>query len=68
MDAKALSLRLGRLEEVAQAEGKRLGVHPALLLHYLWNFRYHLEEPDRLGLKAFAEALGLPFRPRYYPK
>ncbi|BDG16869.1 menaquinone biosynthetic enzyme MqnA/MqnD family protein [Thermus brockianus] len=59
---------LGRLKEVAEAEGKRLGVNPLLLQHYLWNFRYHLEEPDRLGLKAFAEALGLPFRPLYYPE
>ncbi|GGM96538.1 chorismate dehydratase [Thermus composti] len=58
---------LGRLREVAEAEAQRLGVHPALLQHYLWNFRYHLEEPDRLGLQAFAEALGLPFRPVYYP-
>ncbi len=57
---------LGCLEAVAQAEARRLGVHPALLLHYLWNFRYHLEEPDRLGLQAFAEALGLPFAPRFY--
>ena len=65
---RARLLGLGRLEEVAQAEGRRLSVHPALLLHYLWNFRYHLEEPDRLGLKAFAEALGLPFRPVYYPQ
>ncbi|WP_117238421.1 menaquinone biosynthetic enzyme MqnA/MqnD family protein [Thermus sediminis] len=65
---RARLLGLGRLEEVAQKEGRRLSVHPALLLHYLWNFRYHLEEPDRLGLKAFAEALGLPFRPMYYPE
>uniref|UniRef100_A0A831XHG8 Chorismate dehydratase n=1 Tax=Thermus islandicus TaxID=540988 RepID=A0A831XHG8_9DEIN len=63
---RARAKGLGRLEEVAQAEARRLGVHPALLLHYLWNFRYHLEEPDRLGLKAFAQALGLGFRPCYY--
>ena len=65
---RARAQGLSRLGEVAQTEGKRLGVHPTLLLHYLWNFRYHLEEPDRLGLKAFAEALGLPFRPVYYPQ
>lgn len=59
---------LGRLREVAEAEARRLGVHPLLLQHYLWNFRYHLEEPDRLGLKAFAEALGLPFAPMFYPE
>ncbi|WP_347241881.1 menaquinone biosynthesis protein [Thermus sp.] len=59
---------LGRLREVAEAEAQRLGVPPLLLQHYLWNFRYHLEEPDRLGLKAFAEALGLPFAPVFYPE
>lgn len=59
---------LGRLKEVAEGEALRLGVHPALLQHYLWNFRYHLEEPDRLGLAAFAQALGLPFAPAYYPE
>ncbi len=59
---------LARLGEVARREAERLGVHPALMEHYLWNFRYHLEEPDRLGLQAFAEALGLPFRPSYYPE
>ncbi len=59
---------MARLGEVARGEAERLGVHPALMEHYLWNFRYHLEEPDRLGLQAFAEALGLPFRPLYYPE
>ncbi|WP_105316817.1 menaquinone biosynthetic enzyme MqnA/MqnD family protein [Thermus tenuipuniceus] len=58
---------LARLGEVAEAEARRLGVHPALMEHYLWNFRYHLEEPDRLGLQTFAQALGLPFSPIYYP-
>ncbi|MDM7325352.1 MAG: menaquinone biosynthesis protein [Thermus sp.] len=58
---------LSRLGEVAEAEAKRLGIHPALMEHYLWNFRYHLEEPDRLGLEAFAQALGLHFSPDYYP-
>uniref|UniRef100_A0A7C6E440 Chorismate dehydratase n=1 Tax=Thermus tengchongensis TaxID=1214928 RepID=A0A7C6E440_9DEIN len=58
---------LARLGEVAEAEARRLGIHPALMEHYLWNFRYHLEEPDRLGLQAFAEALGLTFSPSYYP-
>ncbi|MFN3368362.1 MAG: menaquinone biosynthetic enzyme MqnA/MqnD family protein [Thermus sp.] len=59
---------LARLGEVAEAEARRLGVHPALMEHYLWNFRYHLEEPDRLGLQAFAQALGLSFVPAYYPE
>lgn len=58
---------LRRLGEVAEAEARRLGLHPALVEHYLWNFRYHLEEPDRLGLQAFAQALGLTFSPSYYP-
>ncbi|RTG94204.1 solute-binding protein [Thermus scotoductus] len=64
---KARRQGLSRLGEVAEAEAKRLGIHPVLMEHYLWNFRYHLEEPDRLGLKAFADALGLPFAPTYYP-
>ncbi|WP_201738445.1 menaquinone biosynthetic enzyme MqnA/MqnD family protein [Thermus thermamylovorans] len=63
---RARRLGLARLGKVAEAEARRLGVHPALMEHYLWNFRYHLEEPDRLGLSAFAEALGLPFAPMYY--
>ncbi|HAR69515.1 MAG TPA: solute-binding protein [Thermus scotoductus] len=58
---------LRRLGEVAEAEARRLGLHPAWVEHYLWNFRYHLEEPDRLGLQAFAQALGLTFSPSYYP-
>ncbi len=48
---------LARLGEVSSAEARRLGVPEALMLRYLWNFRYHLEAPDRLGLAAFAEAL-----------
>jgi len=57
---------LGRLAEVAASESKRLGVDPRLLQHYLWNFRYHLEIPDRLGLAAFAAAVGLPERDEYW--
>ncbi len=49
---------LGRLARVAEAESERLGIAAPLLQHYLWNFRYHLEAPDRLGLEAFAEATG----------
>ncbi len=45
---------LARLGEVARAEAERLGVAWPLLLHYLWNFRYHFEAPDREGLAAFA--------------
>jgi len=57
---------LGRLAEVAAAEGERLNIEPRLLQHYLWNFRYHLEIPDRLGLAAFARAVGLPERDEYW--
>ena len=48
---------LARLGEVSEAEARRLGVPAGLMLRYLWNFRYHLEAPDRLGLANFAEAL-----------
>ncbi len=51
---------LGRLAQVAASESARLGISAALLQHYLWNFRYHLEAPDRLGLAAFARATMLP--------
>jgi len=59
---QARRLGLGRLAEVAAAESRRLGVAAPLLEHYLWNFRYHFEAPDRDGLAAFAEALGLTWR------
>ncbi len=48
---------LSRLGEVARAEADRLGVAWPLLLHYLWNFRYHFEAPDREGLVAFERAI-----------
>jgi len=57
---------LGRLAEVARAESERLGISEALLQHYLWNFRYHLEAPDRLGLEAFARAVGLDGPEEYW--
>jgi chorismate dehydratase len=63
---RARSDGLGRLAEVAASEGERLGIEPRLVQHYLWNFRYHLEIPDRLGLAAFAEAVGLPQRDEYW--
>ncbi len=56
---------LAHLGQVAKSEADRLKVQPALMEHYLWNFRYHLEAPDLLGLEAFAQALGLPFRIRF---
>lgn len=57
----ARSLGLGNLAAVAGTEAQRLGVSERLMQHYLWNFRYHLEEPDRLGLRAFARAVNLPY-------
>lgn len=59
---KARRKGLGHLGQVARREAERLGLPPALMEHYLWNFRYHLETPDLLGLEAFAQALDLPFR------
>lgn len=45
---------LGHLAQVAQRHAGMLGLPPRVVQHYLWNFRYHLEAPDRLGLRAFA--------------
>ncbi len=55
---RARQLGIAQLGEVARFEAQRLGVPWPLLLHYLWNFRYHLEAPDRDGLAAFAQELG----------
>ncbi|AEB12219.1 menaquinone biosynthetic enzyme MqnA/MqnD family protein [Marinithermus hydrothermalis] len=57
---EARSRGLGHLAAIAREEAERLGVSARLIQHYLWNFRYHLEVPDRLGLEAFARAVGLP--------
>jgi chorismate dehydratase len=45
---------LGELRVVAEAEGARRGVPAAAMQHYLDNFRYYLEPPDRDGLREFA--------------
>lgn len=45
---------LGHLAQVAQRHAGALGLPPRVVQHYLWNFRYHLEAPDRLGLREFA--------------
>ena len=45
---------LGHLAEVAARHAPRLGLPERVVQHYLWNFRYHLEAPDRLGLREFA--------------
>jgi chorismate dehydratase len=50
---------IASLGGVAFYEATRLGVPYPLMLHYLWNFRYHLEAPDRAGLAEFAKVLGL---------
>ncbi|MDX2006399.1 MAG: menaquinone biosynthesis protein [Meiothermus sp.] len=57
----ARSLGLGNLSAVAGTEAQRLGVPAALMQHYLFNFRYHLEAPDRLGLEKFAEAVNVGY-------
>jgi chorismate dehydratase len=46
---------IGHLSEVASLEATRLGLPERIVQHYLWNFRYHLEAPDRAGLRRFAE-------------
>ena len=45
---------LGCLSAVARRHGQQLGLPERVIQHYLWNFRYHLEAPDRLGLDEFA--------------
>ncbi|UBV42738.1 menaquinone biosynthesis protein [Deinococcus taeanensis] len=45
---------LGHLAAVAARHAQKLGLPERVVQHYLWNFRYHLEAPDRLGLHEFA--------------
>ena len=45
---------LGHLAEIAALEAKRLGLPERIVQHYLWNFRYHLELPDKAGLAKFS--------------
>ena len=49
---------VGHLAEVAALEAKRLNLPERIVQHYLWNFRYHLEAPDRAGLERFAGLVG----------
>jgi chorismate dehydratase len=49
---------VGHLAALAATESERLGLPERILQHYLWNFRYHLEAPDRRGLAHFASLLG----------
>ncbi len=46
---------VGHLAEVAGSEAARLHLPERIVQHYLWNFRYHLEAPDRAGLEKFAQ-------------
>ncbi|MDL2343166.1 menaquinone biosynthesis protein [Deinococcus sp. MIMF12] len=50
---------LGHLADVSKRHALKLGLPGRVVQHYLWNFRYHLEAPDRLGLSEFA-ALAVP--------
>ena len=52
---------IGHLAEIAARDASRLHLPERIVQHYLWNFRYHLEPPDRAGLKRFAQ-LVLPER------
>lgn len=46
---------IGHLAQIAARHARRLGLPERVVQHYLWNFRYHLEAPDRLGLREFAD-------------
>lgn len=50
---------VGHLSEIAALEAMRLGLPERIVQHYLWNFRYHLEAPDKAGLEKF-KTLVLP--------
>lgn len=56
---EARRVGLGHLADVAARHARKLGLPERVVQHYLWNFRYHLEAPDRLGLGEFA-ALAVP--------
>jgi chorismate dehydratase len=49
---------IGHLGEIAKIEAGRLNLPERIVQHYLWNFRYHLEAPDRAGLNKFAALIG----------
>lgn len=54
---------LGDLGAISRRHAKILGLPQRVVQHYLWNFRYHLEPPDRRGLSEFAQRL----LPRHAP-
>ena len=44
---------VGHLAEIAAHEAGRLQLPERIVQHYLWNFRYHLEAPDKAGFEKF---------------
>jgi chorismate dehydratase len=46
---------VGHLAEIAELEAARLKLPVRIVQHYLWNFRYHFEAPDRAGLAKFTQ-------------
>ncbi|ADV68214.1 menaquinone biosynthetic enzyme MqnA/MqnD family protein [Deinococcus maricopensis] len=46
---------IGHLGDISARHAAKLGLPERVVQHYLWNFRYHLEAPDRLGLQEFAD-------------
>jgi chorismate dehydratase len=46
---------VGHLAEIAELEAARLSLPTRIVQHYLWNFRYHFEAPDRAGLAQFVQ-------------
>lgn len=51
---RARRFGLGHLGDIATRHAPPLGLPERVVQHYLWNFRYHLEAPDRAGLAEFA--------------
>ncbi|WP_183987945.1 menaquinone biosynthetic enzyme MqnA/MqnD family protein [Deinobacterium chartae] len=46
---------IGELGNVARSRAQGMGLPARVIQHYLWNFRYHLEAPDKKGLARFAD-------------
>lgn len=46
---------IGHLAEISRRHAQKLELPERVIQHYLWNFRYHMEAPDRLGLGQFAD-------------
>ncbi len=57
---------VGHLSEIAALEAKRLGLPERIVQHYLWNFRYHLELPDKAGLAKFSSLVAPNGSPLQY--